>query len=151
VSETATSIELAAEVVASYVANHRIATGELPALIKSVNDAFATSPAPSAPAVSGPTKAQIRKSVTAEALVSFEDGRRYRVLHRHLAKHALTPEAYRAKWGLPHDYPMVSPAYHEQRSALAKARGLGRRAAPPQPAPEPSRARKSRAQKPPVA
>jgi predicted transcriptional regulator len=74
-------------------------------------------------ALSEPTKAQIRKSVTAEALVSFEEGRPLPGPASPLAKHALTLEAYGAKRGLPHDYPTVSPAYHEQRSALAEAWG----------------------------
>ncbi len=75
----------------------------------------------------------IRKSITADHLISFEDGKRYKSLKRHLSvRFGLTPEAYCAKWGLPSDYPMVAPAYSATRSALAKAVGLGR--APRKPA-----------------
>lgn len=75
----------------------------------------------------------IRKSITADHLISFEDGKRYKSLKRHLSvRLGLTPEAYCAKWGLPSDYPMVAPAYSATRSALAKAVGLGR--APRKPA-----------------
>jgi predicted transcriptional regulator len=71
------------------------------------------------------TPAQIRKSVTETGIVSFEDGKPYTSMKRHLAKYGLTPQAYRAKWGLPVDYPMVTARYSASRSALAKARGLG--------------------------
>jgi predicted transcriptional regulator len=74
------------------------------------------------------------------------------MLRRHLARHDLTPDAYRAKWGLPSDYPMVAPAYSAERSAFAKALGLGRKAAPPEPpTPTPKRARKPRRPKAPAA
>jgi predicted transcriptional regulator len=135
VSESISTIELTAEVVTSYLGNHQIPVGDLPALIRSVYVAFNDKPETvPVPAVSGPTKAQIRKSVTPGAIISFEDGRGYKTLRRHLAKHDLTPDAYRAKWGLPSDYPMVATAYSAERSAEALARGLGRRTGPPQPA-----------------
>lgn len=73
------------------------------------------------------TKAQIKASVTAEHLISFEDGRRYKTLKRHLSKHGLTIQQYREKWGLPADYPSTAPAYSEQRSKLAKDSGLGKK------------------------
>ena len=76
--------------------------------------------------VERPTAAQIRKSITPDALTSFVDGKRYKTLKRHLSKHGLDPHSYRAKFGLPTDYPMVSPSYSEARSALAKNIGLGR-------------------------
>lgn len=136
VPEAASTIELTAEVVASYIGNHQVAPSELPALIRSVYGAFAGEPdAASEAAVATLTKAQIRKSVTSDAIISFEDGRGYKMLRRHLAAHDLTPAAYRAKWGLPPDYPMVAPTYHEQRSAMAVARGLGRKVAVATPAP----------------
>jgi len=151
VSEISTTIELTAEVVASYVGNRQLAASDLPALIRTVYGAFAGGrEAPSAAAAPEPTKAQIRKSVTTEAIISFEDGRGYRVLRRHLVKYDLTPATYRAKWGLPHDYPMVAPAYHERRSAQAKALGLGRKTAPPQPALAPKKAPKPRSKKTPA-
>ena len=67
----------------------------------------------------------IKKSVTDDYLISLEDGQQYQSLKRHLSKHGLTPEEYRAKWGLPHDYPMTAPGYSARRSALAKSLGLG--------------------------
>ena len=91
----------------------------------------------------GLTKAQIRRSVTPDAIISFEDGRGYKLLRRHLASHNLTPAAYCSKWGLPSDYPMAAPAYSAERSVLAKARGLGRKPASPEPpAPVTKKARK---------
>jgi predicted transcriptional regulator len=138
VSEPSSTIELTAEVVASYLSNHQIPVAEVPALIRAIYRAFSSEPdAAGAPGVSGPTKTQIRKSVAPDTIVSFEDGRGYKLLRRHLAKFGLTPAAYRTKWGLPSDYPMVAPAYAAERSVLAKARGLGRRPAKPSPAPVP--------------
>lgn len=79
------------------------------------------------PFVEKATAARIKASIAANYLTSFEDGKGYKTLKRHLAKAGLTPEQYREKWGLPADYPMVAPAYSERRSALAKAAGLGRK------------------------
>ena len=147
-SEPATTIVLTAEVVAAYVGNHQVATSDLPALIRTVYASFAGEPdAAGDPAGPTLTKAQIRKSVTPDAIISFEDGRGYKMLRRHLSTYDLTPATYRAKWGLPSDYPMVAPAYHEQRSGMAKASGLGRKAAAPTPAP----AKKARQRRPPKA
>lgn len=79
------------------------------------------------PAVAQPTAAQIRKSVQPDKLISFEDGKGYKTLKRHLTIRGLTPAEYRAKWGLPVGYPMVSPEYSERRSQLARDNGLGRK------------------------
>lgn len=123
-------IELTAEIVANYVAANQIGVAELPALVKATHDALAGVGQPAAEA--GPaehpkaTAAQIRKSITQDALISFEDGRPYRTLKRHLTTMGLTVEQYRAKWGLPKDYPTVAPSYSEQRSAMAKSLGLGK-------------------------
>ena len=139
--ETVSTIELTAEIVASYAANHQVSLGDLPSLICSVYGALTGEPeAESPPAVPRLTKAQIRKSLTPDAILSFEDGRGYKSLRRHLAKYGLTPASYREKWGLPTDYPMVAPAYSEERSALAKRLGLGRKTT--ELAPAPKRARK---------
>jgi predicted transcriptional regulator len=82
----------------------------------------------------------IRRSVTAESIVCLEDGRKLKMLKRHLsATYAMTPDQYRAKWNLPADYPMVAPAYAGRRSDLAKASGLGRRRPEPEPVPAPKR------------
>ena len=84
---------------------------------------------PKEPAPDLPSRAQIRASVTPDALVSFIDGTPHKLLKRHLTNNNLTPTQYRERYGLPRDYPMVAPNYSERRSALAKASGLGRRAA----------------------
>ena len=82
----------------------------------------------------------IRKSVTAEYIVCLEDGRKLKMLKRHLsATYGMTPDQYRARWNLPADYPMVAPAYAEKRSDLARASGLGRRRPEPEPVPVPKR------------
>ena len=129
-------IELAAEVVAAYVSNNSVPKGELAGLIDSVHAALAgaagasrqtvEAAAPPTPAVS------IKKSVTPDYLICLEDGGRFKSLKRHLQSHyGMTPEAYRAKWKLPADYPMVAPAYAAKRSALAKSMGLGRKRSAP--------------------
>ena len=73
----------------------------------------------------------IKKSITPDYLISLEDGKRYKSLKRHLSGRGLTPDEYRAKWGLQRDYPMVVPNYAAQRSELAKSMGLGRKRAEP--------------------
>ena len=78
---------------------------------------------------SGPTDAQIEASIQHDGLISFIDGRSYKTLKRHLTAHGLTPERYRAKYGLPADYPMVAPGYAAKRSEIAKAIQLGHKAA----------------------
>ena len=89
----------------------------------------------------------IRRSVTDDHIVCLEDGKKLKMLKRHLmTDHGLTPEAYRAKWGLRLDYPMVAPNYSAQRQALAKQIGLGRKPAPPPPAPEPKPTRRRKAE-----
>ena len=101
---------------------------DLPALIRATHDALAGIGAPPAPTVETVTKAtpaQIRKSITPEALISFEDGKPYKTLKRHLTTHGMTVAEYKAKWGLPNDYPTTAPAYSEARSKMAKALGLG--------------------------
>ncbi|WP_342112290.1 MucR family transcriptional regulator [Methylobacterium sp. SI9] len=86
-----------------------------------------------------PSTDQIRKSVRPDGLVSFIDGKAYKTLKRHLTSHGLDPRAYRDRYGLPGDYPMVAPAYAKQRSALAKAIGLGRPGGMAQKAPKKGR------------
>ncbi|MGU3546938.1 MucR family transcriptional regulator [Methylobacterium sp. A52T] len=125
---------MTAELVAAYVSNNPVPAAELPALIARVHGAIsglvAGTPAAQAGAapqaeVEKPTAAQIRKSVRHDGIVSFIDGKLYKTLKRHLASHGLDPRSYRDSYGLPTDYPMVAPGYAEQRSALAKAIGLG--------------------------
>ena len=121
-------IELTASIVASYVENNSISATELPGLIQTTYTALTGAGQRGEPTVEAQAKAtpaQIRKSVTADAIVSFEDGRSYKSMKRHLALRGLTPADYREKWGLPTNYPMVSPAYSAARSAMAKSMGLG--------------------------
>ncbi|WP_457108252.1 MucR family transcriptional regulator [Methylobacterium sp. P5_C11] len=129
-----TSTVITAELVAAYVSNNPVPAAELPALIARVHGAISGLVAGSLTAESGtaspadvekPSAAQIRKSVRQDNIVSFIDGKTYKTLKRHLASHGLDPRGYRDRFGLPADYPMVAPGYAEQRSALAKAIGLG--------------------------
>jgi predicted transcriptional regulator len=82
---------------------------------------------PTPPRVPQPSPAQIKASIKPDELVSFEDGKSYKTLRRHLTGYGLTPEQYREKWGLPRDYPVVAPNYSARRSELAKANGLGKK------------------------
>ena len=123
-------IELAADIVSAYVSNNSVPVNDLPALLISVHTAIGGLVASGSPAVDQDqtekaTPAQIRKSITHDALISFEDGRPYKTLRRHLTLRGLSPEAYRAKHGLPLDYPMTSAGYSAQRSELARSLGLG--------------------------
>ena len=126
--------ELAGGIVAAYVSNNSVPLTELPNLIRSVHGAIAGLVTGTLAAESGsaaqsdveqPSPAQIRKSVRPDGIVSFIDGKTYKTLKRHLTAHGLDPQSYRDRYGLPADYPMVAPSYAEQRSALAKAIGLG--------------------------
>jgi predicted transcriptional regulator len=102
----------------------------LPALIQSVHEALTGIGQPEAEPGPGERKlsvAQIRKSITPDALISFIDGRPYRMLKRHLATHGLTVAEYKARFGLPSDYPTTAPSYSAARSTLAKEAGLGQK------------------------
>jgi predicted transcriptional regulator len=127
-SESASGIETVVDIVAAYVSNNSIRSSDLPELIASVHAALAGLAAPSGPAVEQeekPTPAQIRKSITPDGLISFVDGKAYKTLKRHLTKHGMDFDAYRARYGLPSDYPSTAANYSAQRSALAKNLGLG--------------------------
>lgn len=121
-------IELAVDIVAAYVSNNSVPPSDLPGLIGTIHNALDTlstaGRASNAP-VEKLTPAQIRKSVTHDHIISFEDGKPYKTLRRHLTLRGLSPEAYREKWGLPRDYPMTAASYSAQRSELARALGLG--------------------------
>jgi predicted transcriptional regulator len=121
-------IEMTADIVAAYVGHNSVTAGELPSLIQSVHRALAgvssgaetVEAAPKEPAV------PIKRSITPDHLVCLEDGRKFKSLKRHLrTKYNMSPEDYRAKWGLAKDYPMVAPNYAKARSELAKQMGLG--------------------------
>ena len=122
-------VELAAEVVASYVARHAVPPAEMPVLIETVHGALANLVAPESGVPTRPLRPAIsvRKSVTDTHVVSLEDGKPYKTLTRHLAKLGMTPAEYRTKWNLPANYPVVAPAYTRARSAQAKSMGLGSR------------------------
>ena len=124
-------IGLAADIVSAYVSNNSVPVSDLPALLSSIHTAISGLAASGSTAVDQDqtekvTPAQIRKSITHDALISFEDGKSYKTLRRHLTLRGLSPEAYRAKYGLPLDYPMTAAAYSAQRSELARSLGLGR-------------------------
>ncbi len=125
-------IELTAEIVAAYVSNNDIGSGEIAGLIGEVHAALnRTSAGPAEPAPE-PLKpaVSVRKSVTPDFIVCLEDGKKFKSLKRHLRTHYdLTPEQYREKWGLPKDYPMVAPNYAQARSSLAREMGLGQKRA----------------------
>ena len=123
-------VGLAADVVSSYVSKNSISAHDLPELIKTVHTAFRNAaagqneaePAPLVPSV------PIKKSVTPDYIISLEDGKKFKSLKRHLrTKYDMSPDEYRAKWGLSKDYPMVAPNYASARSNLARQMGLGRK------------------------
>ena len=126
-------VEMTAEIISAYVEHNSVPPGELPALIRSVHGSLgALTGQASAPPAAEPLqpKVPIKKSVAHDYVVCLEDGRRFKSLKRHLhAEHGMTPDQYRAKWGLGKDYPMVAPSYATARSALAKTIGLGRKGA----------------------
>ncbi|ACK81038.1 MucR family transcriptional regulator [Methylorubrum extorquens] len=122
-------VTLATEIVTAYVTRNHVQAAELPGLLRSVHAGLLTLSSGSVePAEERRTltATEIRRSIQPEGLISFEDGKAYKTLRRHLTKRGLTPEAYRAKWGLPVDYPMTASAYSAQRSQLARDLGLGR-------------------------
>ena len=122
-------LEMTTEIVSAYIGNNTIAAGELNELIVSIHDSLhnlttggvEVEPEPIKPAV------PVRRSVTPDYLICLEDGKRLKMLKRHLrTTYGLSPDDYRAKWGLPADYPMVAPNYAQQRSEFAKKIGLGK-------------------------
>jgi predicted transcriptional regulator len=122
-----TLLTLTADIVAAHVSNNSVAVNDLPNLIQNVHSALTTISGRSAPAEPKPEpKVPVRSSIKPDYIVCLEDGKRLKMLKRHLMTHyGLTPDQYRQKWGLSPDYPMVAPNYAEQRRALAKSIGLG--------------------------
>ena len=123
-------LKLTAKIISAHVGNNQVAADALPKLIQSVHRSLAAAgmaepapaPAPLTPAV------PIRKSVFPDHIVCLEDGKKLKMLKRHLqTSYGMTPGQYREKWGLPADYPMVAPDYTSHRSTLAKQNGLGRK------------------------
>ena len=123
-------IETTAEIVAAYVSRNSVPVADLSSLIRSIHDSLVklgTTPAVEAPAAPLVPAVSVRKSVTDEFIISLEDGRKFKSMKRYLSGLGMTPSDYRAKWGLPSDYPMVAPAYAAKRSELARSIGLGRK------------------------
>ncbi len=121
-------VGMAAKIVSAYVSANTIASQDLPSLIRTVYQALqdiSDAPAQAPEATPEPAVA-VKKSITPDFIICLEDGKKFKSLKRHLrTRYAMTPDEYRAKWGLPHDYPMVAPNYAKERSTLAKRMGLG--------------------------
>ena len=120
-------LTLTADIVAAHVSNNSVAVNDLPNLIQNVHSALLGISGSSGGAEPKPEpKVSIRSSVKPDYIVCLEDGKKLKMLKRHLSTHYnMTPEQYRQKWGLSADYPMVAPNYAEQRRTLAKSIGLG--------------------------
>jgi predicted transcriptional regulator len=131
-------LRLSAQIISAHVGHNSVRADELPGLIRMVYDSMTQLGAPEPinelqmPAVS------VKKSVFPSYIVCLEDGKKLKMLKRHLqTSYGVTPDQYRAKWGLPSNYPMVAPDYAEMRSGLAKKIGLGRKDHVGAPAKEP--------------
>ena len=120
-------IMLTSDIVAAHVSNNSVAVSDLPALIQNVHMALAGLDSPAIiPEMRQEPAVSVRSSIKPDYIVCLEDGKKLKMLKRHLMTHyQMTPEDYRAKWNLPADYPMVAPNYAEQRRSLAKKIGLG--------------------------
>jgi predicted transcriptional regulator len=136
-SQSKSLVELTTQIVAAYAGQHSCSMQELPGIISAVYASLAKLGQPEEPAVEQkPPAVSIKKSITPDYLVCLEDGKKLKMLKRHLrTTYGMTPEEYRAKWGLPRDYPMVAPNYAQRRSEFAKSIGLGRSRKAPEPAP----------------
>src|SRR4051812_25081250 len=122
-------LRMTADVVAAYVRNNTLPTSALAEVINAVYGSLRSLDGGGGDAKAEPLKpaVPIRKSITPDYLICLEDGKKLKMLKRHLrSTYNLTPDEYRVKWALPADYPMVAPSYAEQRSAFAKKIGLGR-------------------------
>ncbi len=120
-------VEHAARIVAAYVGNNPVKADDLPELIRLVHKSLLDVADSDVPDVQLKPAVAVEKSVSDNFLVCLEDGKKFKSLKRHLrTSYDMSPEEYRAKWGLPADYPMVAPGYSRQRSKLAKKMGLGR-------------------------
>ena len=125
-----TLLELTADIVASYVANNTVDKEDVSGVVKTVYGTLTALNAGTAPQSAPEQKpaVPVKRSVHPDYIVCLEDGKKLKMLKRHLrTAYGMTPEDYRAKWGLPSDYPMVAPNYAKQRSAFAKQIGLGKK------------------------
>jgi predicted transcriptional regulator len=127
-------LDAACKIVAAYVSNNPLAPAELSIMIKNIHATLgalstgqhAELPTPQKPAIS------VKKSITPDYIICLEDGKKLKMLKRYLrTRYGMSPEVYRAKWGLPADYPLVAPNYAARRSEFAKKIGLGRRPSSP--------------------
>lgn len=130
--ETGELLALTSEIVSSHVANNAVAAADVPELIQMVFSKLNDLSNPEEPEEEVPVPAvPIKKSVTEDYLICLEDGKKLKMLKRHLATaYNMTPDDYRARWGLKSDYPMVAPSYAAKRQQLAKRIGLGRKPKP---------------------
>jgi predicted transcriptional regulator len=121
-------LALTSDIVAAHASNNAVPSSELSGLIEAVFGTLSTLSQPAEPVVVLKPAVPIKKSVTADYLICLDDGKKLKMLKRHLkTAYDMTPEDYRAKWGLGHDYPMVAPNYAKKRQELAKKIGLGRK------------------------
>ena len=115
------------EIVAAYVSKNEVAAADLPALIKSVHATMGGLSGTETTSAGKPPAVPVKKSVTPDFIICLEDGKKLKMLKRYLrTRYGLSPDAYRAKWNLPADYPMTAPNYAAKRSEFAKQIGLGR-------------------------
>ncbi len=125
-------LTMTAQIVSAYVSHNEVPGAQIPDVIRTVFSTLSSQKSGDAAAAQEPPKpaVPIRKSVTPDFIICLEDGKKLKMLKRHIrTTYSLTPEEYRARWGLPADYPMVAPNYAAQRSAFAKKIGLGRKGA----------------------
>lgn len=127
--DDAVRLEQVAGIVSAYVSNNALSPADLPKLIAETHMALRSlATETSQPVVQELTPAvPIKKSVTPDFIICLDDGKKFKSLKRHLTQLGMTPAEYRAKWGLPENYPMVAPNYSATRSSLAKSNGLGRK------------------------
>lgn len=121
-------LSLTAGIVTAYVSNNHIQPSDVPEVLTNIYRTMWDIESKRKPVELPPklTPQEIDRSITTDFLISFEDGKPYKTLRRHLAMQGLTPDEYRAKWGLGPDYPMTAPSYSKRRSELARALGLGK-------------------------
>lgn len=123
-------LRMAVDVVAAYLSNNQVSTTQIPEIINNVFNSLTSLEVETVETITEAPKpaTSIRKSVTPEYLICLEDGKKLKMLKRHLrTNYNMSPEDYRAKWNLPPDYPMVAPNYARQRSEFAKKIGLGKK------------------------
>lgn len=140
-------LTLVGDIVAAYVSNNSVPAGDLPDLIASVHGALVkvATGAVAEPTVELKPAVPVKKSIGPDYIICLEDGKKFKSLKRHLrTKYDMSPEDYRAKWGLPVDYPMVAPNYAAARSELAKKMGLGQQRAKAIATPAPAPAKRGR-------